>query len=208
MPGIAVGMLFAAAAPTLAGATTLSSLTLQNTGQMVTSSTSQAFTTAYMLPTAGTLTITVSDQLFPSALTQLDVSVLNAQGIAISAPGSAMNTTGGIAPQSYTWNFNVQAGAYSTLFNAAAAPAGASFPGFPAFAVGLFNDTVTFTPSSPAVPLPPAGGVLLAGTGALGFMARRRRAPSARAVTARLTQGLPLSSLLLGCCLIALEYCI
>ena len=154
------------------------SLTLQNTTQMVTSATTQVFSTDYVLPTAGTLTVSVSDQLFPSGLTQLDFSLLNGSAATlVGGPLSALNTAANpTTPQVFTWTFGVQAGSYSTLFSAAAASSAAEFPGVPPFALGLYEDTVTFTPAAAAVPLPPAGGVLLAGAGLLALLARRKPA--------------------------------
>ena len=209
-PGLGAVVMFAAATPGLAAATTLSTMTLQNASNMVTSSSTVAFTGDYVLPTAGTLTVTVSDQLFPSALTQLDFTLLNGSSV-VGSPLSGLNTNGSTSAQLYSWDFNLQAGNYSTLFAVAATNAG--IPGAPSFGVGLFTDTITFTPSAPAVPLPSAGGVLLVGTGALGLMSRRRRIrmiPSElKAFASRFAlRGNALHTALIGIALVALEYCI
>lgn len=208
-PGFGIVLMVAAAAPGVAGANSLSTMTLQNASNMVTSTSSVSFTGDYMLPSAGTLTITVSDQLFPSALKQLDFTLFNG-GTAVGNTLSGLNT-GSTTVQLYSWDFNVQAGSFSTLFNVAATSAG--IPGAPTFGVGLFDDTVTFTPSAPAVPLPSAGGVLLVGTGALGLMSRRRRIgliPSElKAFASRLfVRGTALHTALIGIALIAMEYCL
>lgn len=174
-----VAAVFAAGlAPASAPALTITSLTLQNTAQMVTTSDTTAYTTALFLPTAGTLSVTVSDQLFPSALTQLEVTLFSGTGSGatlIGGPLSGLNTNGGTSAQTFTWTYDLSAGTYTSVFAAAAAPANAAFPGMPVFALGLYNDTITFTPTAAAVPLSPIGGVpLAAAVGGIGLYARRR----------------------------------
>lgn len=202
-------VLVAGLAPSVAGASTITSLTLQNTDQMVTTSTASAYTTDLYLATAGTLTITVSDQLFSGALASLDVSLLDATGGKtrnVSGVLSALNTNGGHSVQDYTWSFHVGPGSYTTIFSAAARSGNPEFESEPSFALGLYDDTVTFTPQTSAVPLPPASGVLATGIAGLGLLARRGRG---RRWLASLAAGRHAASvLMLGTAIRALEYCI
>lgn len=169
--------LLAAAVP--AGANTVTSVTLQNTTQTVTSSSPEGFTTDYFLADPGTITVSVSDKLFPAALTMLQFSLFSGAGGSstllaggLNALNSSPNAT---VPQVYTWQFQVAAGTYSTVFQAAAAPGAVQFPGLAPFADGMYADIVTY--SANTVPLTPARGVMVVTLIALGtllYVDRRR----------------------------------
>ncbi len=183
--GLTASLVLGALLPAVAGASSLGPITLYSASQTVTSSNTQVFTSDFLAPTAGILTITVSDQLFPNALTRLDVSLWSGAGAGatlVSGPASGLGAPQATTPQEVTFNIDVTAGAYTTMFQAAATPTN-TFPGSPTFALGLFNEKVTFTASAPAVPVPPLGGALAASVVMLGLVGFRRQAKKGDAVS-------------------------
>ncbi len=152
-------------------------------------------------------------QLFPSQLSQLDLSEWNRIGSLDADSGegtNALNTNPlSHGPNEFKWTWDVKAGPHVTMYQVAAVPASMPLSEMPGSAM-LMNDTAGFVGSSPSVPLPPGGGVLAASVGLLGLSGYRRRVKSsATTATERfLGSGIAIPIVLLGCCLLALEFCI
>ena len=126
----------------------------------------------YMLPTSGTLTITLTDQLFPAALSSLDFSLYSVGTGGATKLLDSMTATGTTPNHGITESFAVTAGHVSTLF--VAVTGGTE--------VGLYTSQLTFTPTGAPVPLPPGGTLLVGGLIAIGFLARTRTAHRTMAV--------------------------
>ena len=203
IPILVTGVALALAAPAAGAASVIGTLTLQSSTQLVTSGTTTVYSEDYVLPTAGTVRVTLTDNLVGSALTQLEFSLLNGGLTTTALLKPAVSAIG----SSHVWTFDVAAGHYTTLFQATAG----ALTGAAGFYIGQFSDTVVFTPAAgvPTVPLPPAGGVLLAGVGVLGAISRR--GGRASAVTTTTSAGLGsvrrrgARDMLLGACVISLS---
>ncbi len=199
--GLVAGSLLSVVSP--AGAVTvLGTLTLENTQQLVTNGTSTVYSAAYTLPSAGTLTVTLTDDLVAAPLSQLDFSLLQGAGSQASLMSGPVSAIG----SSMAWNFDVNAGSYTTVFQAAAA----GLPGIAGFWLGQYSDTVVFTPTppTPAVPLPPAGSLLVGGVGVLGAFASRGKRVSPATLPKLPARAPDVRGNVVGVCLLALAWLI
>ncbi len=155
--------------PAHAAAVLSGPITLQTSQQAVLSS--STVNGDYMLPTSGTLTVTLTDQLFPAALSSLDFSLYSVGTGGATKLLDTMTATGTTPNHGLTESFSVASGHVSTLF--VAVTSGTD--------VGLYTSQLTFTPTGSTVPLPQGAVLLVSGLIALGFVTRTRstrRAPA------------------------------
>ena len=111
---------------------------------------------SFTAPTAGAVTVTLTDLKWPASLSALSFSATSANHVLASWSASGTSMSGGTA------TFDVGAGTYFAHIMATAAS------GF--LDMGLYSLSMTFTPS--AVPLPAAGWMLLTGMFVLAGLAR------------------------------------
>jgi hypothetical protein len=124
---------------------------------------STALTDDFQVPGPGTLTVTLENYVFPSAL----------QAVQFDLYGTSSSTPHLMGSMSAAGSESFQVDSAQRLSAQLFAVAGGAAD------VGLYGWTLTFTPAGAPVPLPASGGLLLAGLGAIGWIASGRRRPKA-----------------------------
>ena len=111
---------------------------------------------SFTVPTAGTVNVSLQNLNWPAELSALSFSATSTSQVFASLNGSGVTSDGG--------TFNVAAGTYFTHVMATAGGA---------LDIGLYSMLLTFSPNStPPMPLPASGWMLLTGLFVLAGLAR------------------------------------
>jgi hypothetical protein len=124
---------------------------------------SAALTDDFQVAGPGTLTVTLEDYVFPSALSAVQFDLY---GTGSAAP-HLMGTMSGAGQESFQVNSGMRLSAQLYAVAGGAAD------------IGLYGWKLTFTPQGAPVPLPSTGGLLIAGLVILGWIASGRRRTAA-----------------------------
>ena len=115
---------------------------------------------SFTAPSAGTVTVTLQSLNWPTPLSALSFSATSASSVLASWNGTGVTSD--------TATFNVGAGTYYSHIMATASSAGMD--------LGLYSMLMTFNPNTtPSVPLPASGWMLLTGLFVLAGLARAVR---------------------------------
>jgi hypothetical protein len=127
----------------------------------------QSFVESFNLPSAGILTVTLSNVAWPEQLASLNLLLTSVGGTLGPEMGAGTAT------------FNIAAGGnvYAQWFGKAQGP----------LDIGVYSMKIDFAPAGTAVPLPPAIVLFISG---LALMLLQRRSRSANVVDARCAPGL------------------
>jgi hypothetical protein len=120
-----------------------------------------ALTDDFMVTGPGTLTVTIQDYVLPTSLQSLTFNLFGTG----SATPNLMGSMSGAGTEQFKINTGQRLSAQLYAVAGGAAD------------VGLYGETLTFTPAGSPVPLPRSGGLLVAGLGVIGWLASGRRRP-------------------------------
>jgi hypothetical protein len=148
--------------PARAGADPISAASLLEESTLVINQQSNVY--AFTAPGAGTLTVQLDDIVWPTALTNL--------GLSINSPSSVLGS------MSVDGSMNITVSHAGTYYANVSGQAGGPFD------IGLYSLQVDFTPAGTPVPLPGAIVLLLGGLGLLGGLRLARWQPEAEGAAA------------------------